>query len=54
MNKVNIYNASKVQKTIKGTDGKVYYLPPRTVKHLPSGIQVAEGIDRNLIVTIPE
>lgn len=54
MSKVSLYNASKVQKAVKGTDGKTYYLPPRSPKTLPSGVRVAEGSDRQIIQTIKE
>ena len=54
MNQVHIYNLSKVQKAVKGTDGKVYYLPPRTVKPLPKGGEVEAGLDRYTKVTYKE
>lgn len=54
MNKVKILNLSKVQKAVVGTDGKTYYMPPRTHKYLPMGVQVASGLDRYLKVTFQE
>ena len=54
MKKVNLLNVSKVQKAVTGTDGKTYYLPPRSPKSLPSGVEVQEGLDRHIKVTVSE
>lgn len=54
MKKVTLLNLSKVQKSVRGSDGKVYYLPPRTAKSLPSGVEVIEGLDRQIKVTVKE
>lgn len=54
MKKVNLLNIGRVQKAVKGTDGKIYYLPPRAPKSLPSGVEVAEGLDREIKVTVKE
>jgi len=52
MKRVSIVNTSKVAKAIKGTDGKIYYLPPRKPQFLPMNVEVAEGMCRELKVTV--
>ena len=54
MKKLSLLNVGKVQKAVKGTDGKVYYLPPRKPKPLPAGVEVAEGMCREIKVTVSE
>lgn len=52
MKRVSILNTSKVIKTVKGTDGKIYYLAPRKPKFLPVNVTVAEGLTNDLKVTV--
>ena len=54
MKQVTLLNLSKVQKAVKGTDDKVYYLPPRSPKSLPMGVEVAEGLDKDIRVTVQQ
>lgn len=54
MKKVTLLNLSRVQKAIKGTDDEIYYLPPRTPKSLPSGVEVKEGLDKDIKVTVSQ
>lgn len=54
MKKLTLLNVGKVQKAIKGTDGKIYYLPVRSPKSLPAGVEILEGKDRHIFVTVSE
>jgi hypothetical protein len=54
MKKFTLLNLSKVQKTVKGSDDKFYYLPPRTPKSLPAGIEVKEGLTKEIKITVSE
>lgn len=52
MKRVSILNTSKVAKSIRGTDGKIYYLPPRKPHFLPVNVEVAEGMCKELKITV--
>jgi hypothetical protein len=54
MKKVTLLNLSRVQKSVKGTDNEIYYLPPRSPKSLPAGIEVKEGLDKDIKVTVQQ
>ncbi|NNK82758.1 MAG: hypothetical protein HKO92_06520 [Flavobacteriaceae bacterium] len=54
MKKLTLLNIGKVQKAVKGTDGKVYYLPPRSPKSLPAGVEISEGMHREIKITVSE
>lgn len=54
MKKLTLLNVGKVQKAIKGTDKKTYYLPVRAPKTLPAGVEILEGKDRYIFVTVSE
>ena len=51
MNRVHIYNLSNVMRAVKGTNDKIYYIPPKSPKPLPKGVEVKEGLNRYLRVT---
>lgn len=54
MKRVTLVNISKVQKAIKGTDDVIYYLPPRIPSPLPAGVDIKEGRDQQIKVTVSE
>lgn len=54
MTKVTILNRDKVQKAIKGTDEKIYYIPAKAKRSLPAGVEILEGRDQYIKVTVSE
>lgn len=50
---VHIFNNAPVMLDVKGTDGNTYFLPPKKISKLPSGVTVEGSMHKNLKVTKP-
>lgn len=42
--KVVLFNRGRVQETVTGNDGQVYYIPPRSRHALPVGVTVSSKL----------
>lgn len=53
MSKVYIFNNSRVQRDVKGSDDQTYFMPPKRVSSLPNNVTVQGSMSKDLKITKP-
>lgn len=54
MSKVHVRNLSKVQRAVKGDNGKVYYIPANSAQSIPEGVSIVEGLSREVRIMVQQ